>query len=69
MKKRIEIKQVRMQKLDPSKPYIVRLDESFTTAESELVREKLREWGLEKVIVIIGDVKITEIKNASNSNK
>lgn len=69
MKKRIEIKVARMQKLDPSKPYIVRLDESFTTEESELLREKLREWGLEKVIVTIGDVKISEIKNGSQSNK
>ena len=64
MKKKteIEVKTARLQKLDPSKPYLVRLDETFTNEEMELLSAKLKEWGLEKVMVIVGDVKISEIK-------
>lgn len=67
MRKRTEIvvKTARIQGLDPEKPYLIRLDESFRTEEADLLRDTLKSWGLKKIIVSIGDVKISEIKDGS----
>lgn len=65
MKKQIELIKARTFKLDPTKPYIISLDETFTPAEMDLLKSKLHEWGLQKVIVVAGPVKVTEIKEES----
>lgn len=63
MRKKIEVITARMHKLDPAKPYLIALDDDFQPDEVQLLSAKLKEWGLEKVIVVAGKVKITEIKD------
>lgn len=66
MNKKIELITARMHKLDQTKPYLISLpDGDFTQEETHLLSAKLKEWGLEKVIVVNGNVKVSEIKNAS----
>lgn len=64
--KNIEVVTARMHKLDPSKPYLIALESELTQYEMDLLSTKLKEFGLEKAVVVAGKVKISEIKNASN---
>lgn len=68
MKKKIEIITARMQKLDPEKIYLIRLGDDFTQQEADLLKHKLDEWGLKRALVVIGEMKITEVKNAGPRN-
>lgn len=69
MRKKIEVVQARILKLDPSKPYLVSLpDGDFSQEETHLLSAKLKEWGLEKVIVVNGEVKVSEIKSPEQKN-
>jgi len=64
--KKIEVVMARVHKLDPVKPYLIALEADFTQFEIDLLSKKLKEFGLEKAIVVAGKVKISEIQNASN---
>lgn len=65
--KKIQLQFAKAFELDPEKAYLIQLDESFQNDEMTLLSTKLKEFGLKKVIVVIGDVKISEVKNADSS--
>lgn len=65
MKKKVELIKARTFKMDPEKPYIISLDETFTREEMDLLSVQLKSWGMKKVIVVAGPVKVTEVTEES----
>lgn len=65
-KRKIQLEFAKAHELDPAKAYLIQLDESFTNEEMDLLSAKLKEFGLKKAIVVIGEIKIGEVKNADS---
>jgi hypothetical protein len=65
--KKIQLQFAKAQELDPAKAYLIQLDESFSLEELDLLSAKLKDFGLKKVIVVIGNVTISEVKNADTT--
>ena len=66
MNKKIEVVTARLIKLDPKKPYLISLEAEFTKYEIDLLSAKLKEFGLEKAIVVAGKVKVSEIQKSAD---